>query len=150
MPINHSTPPTFSRTPITIYPHGRRRAQIASRKKHLPSLGKTEGKHIHHPANVRSSLQFRVPTTNLNKLRRKSEQKKIEKDISNEDGFCTLLNSACLQSVSTCLSRSFHHATIPLRFNNLNTPAALCRSDDFVSVARQINCRAVTGQAKCL
>lgn len=26
MLINHSTPPTFSRTPITIYPHGRRRA----------------------------------------------------------------------------------------------------------------------------
>lgn len=64
MLINHFTPPTFSRTPITIYPHGRRRAQIASRKKHLHSSGKTEGKHIHHAANVRSSLQFGVPTTN--------------------------------------------------------------------------------------
>lgn len=107
MLINHSTPPTFSRTPITIYPHGRRRAQIASRKKHLHSLGKTEGKHIHHPANVRSSLQCCVPTTNLNKLRRKNEQEKIEKNISNEDGFCTLLNSTCLQSVSTRLRAAF-------------------------------------------
>lgn len=78
MLINHSTPPTFSCTPITIYPHGRRRAQIASRKKHLHSSGKTEGKGIHHLANVRRSRQFCVPTTNLNKLRRQNERKKLK------------------------------------------------------------------------
>lgn len=110
MLINHSTPPTFSCTPITIYPHGWRRAQIASRKKHLHSAGKTEGKHIHHPANVRSSLQFCVPTTNLNKLRRKNEGKKLKRT------FLTKTDSA-----DSWIQRVYNELVVP-QLSSCNRP----------------------------